>query len=294
MLGSPLFFGFALFSLIGSKLADWYGRKPITICSYLGVLLFTTGLLLSENIDLTSGLMFALGTTIPGIIAVSYVYTSELLSLEQQYTFDRLWVFFDGFANIIAVLGYMFITNNYYFIVSAQASLALIATLLLLGVPESPLWLNRVNRNDDAKANFKVIMEQHAVQDHTELLEAVEGEKEQEAQQPSITNLLQHPDHSVNFFVMMYSFCAELFSFALIQFYIKYLPGELFTNALSMFVAGLLGAFASVVGLKKFGPVFQLSFNFGLAVVAGALIYAFGFTYIEWMPVFIFMTQFAL
>jgi intracellular septation protein A len=85
----------------------------------------------------------------------------------------------------------------------------------------------------------------------------------------------------------MLEFAAVFLSFALIQYYIKYLPGDVLTNALNMFIASSIGALTAVVMNKHLGVIFQLTLNFGLIVLFGILILLFGDQHQELMPVLV-------
>ena len=93
---------------------------------------------------------------------------------------------------------------------------------------------------------------------------------------------------------MVFDYVVVHLSFSLSQFYIKYLPGDVLANALSMFIASLLGALFAVVMNKHLGAIFQLTLNFGLVVLFGILILLFGDQYPELMPVLVFLTLFPL
>jgi MFS family permease len=116
MIGGSLFLGKALMSLAVMKLSDYFGRKPISLCSFLGLIIFQIGLILSTNYHLTVGLMFGLGCCISSTTCVSYIYVCELLSPSQFYTYNLVWVVSDGVCNCIAILSYMYIDNDYLWI----------------------------------------------------------------------------------------------------------------------------------------------------------------------------------
>ena len=97
-------------------------------------------ILLSTSLDITIGLLFLLGCTIPGIMAVGYLYACELLSPDQRRIFNLLYSFFETLTNVLAVLAYWLVDNNYFWISAVQFGLVIFTFLFLL-VPESPMWL---------------------------------------------------------------------------------------------------------------------------------------------------------
>jgi len=119
MLGSAFFIGWALFSLVSPPLADKYGRKPVLVINTVAALSFGTGILLSSSIDLTIGLLFCLGCTVPGFMSVGFLYAQEMMTLSQRKTFYLTYYLFDSAVNIVAVLAYWFIDNNYFWITAA-------------------------------------------------------------------------------------------------------------------------------------------------------------------------------
>jgi hypothetical protein len=76
--------------------------------------------------------MFGLGFSIIGILSFSYVYICEMLSPDQMFTFNLVWPMMDGVANSVAVICYMYVANNYFYITAVQFSLAIISLILVI------------------------------------------------------------------------------------------------------------------------------------------------------------------
>ena len=60
----------------------------------------------------------------------------------------------DGVINSTAILCYMFVDNNYFINTAAQFSLVVIALIMLVNVPESPLWLIKSGKQLEAKESL--------------------------------------------------------------------------------------------------------------------------------------------
>jgi MFS family permease len=116
MLGSALFVGWSLFSLVSPPLADKFGRKPVLIVNAVAFVVSGTAILLSHSLNLTIGLLFCIGCTIPGFMNVGFLYAQELLSPNQRNAFNCTYAVYDSSANILAVLAYWFFDNNYFWI----------------------------------------------------------------------------------------------------------------------------------------------------------------------------------
>ena len=79
MIGSVYFIGWTLAAFILPRQADIYGRRVVFWGSMIGHLLIYISIMLSNSLNLTLVLMFALGIFSCGRAAVGFLYMSELL-----------------------------------------------------------------------------------------------------------------------------------------------------------------------------------------------------------------------
>ena len=115
-LGISFFIGWAVFSLVSPPLADKYGRKSVLLINASVFLALSLAILLSKSLNVTIGLLFCLGCTIPGFMSVGYLYACEMLSPSQRNVFNLVYCFYETMINIIAILTYWFLDNNYFWI----------------------------------------------------------------------------------------------------------------------------------------------------------------------------------
>lgn len=95
----------------------------------------------------------------------------------------------------------------------------------------------------------------------------------------------------VNLLIMCFNWSAALFSYHLLFFYVKYLPGDLYENSLMQSVSVMVGGWLSVILMQQMGVINSFSILYGLSLIGSSMIYAFGEKYIEWMPMFVLFTQ---
>lgn len=147
MIGSAVFIGWALMTLVIPPMADKYGRRKIFIVTtaMIGVIMFL-GLYVSNNIYMTITLMFFAGMTCPGNTSVAFIYGCEFLTASQQNIFSTAVMFFDCLVFLQFTLYYWLVTNNYIYLTSFGLVLVIVGLVgAIFYMPESPLWLLKTN-----------------------------------------------------------------------------------------------------------------------------------------------------
>ena len=92
---------------------------------------------------------------------------------------------------------------------------------------------------------------------------------------------------------MLFSFFiwyAISFNAYLIGFYLKYFPGNLFTNSFSMAAADIAAAILSGFLIKWLRPKGAMLVAITLAII-GAFLYLFLFSYVVYVPIFIVLCR---
>ena len=77
----------------------------------------------------------------------------------------------------------------------------------------------------------------------------------------------------INLLVFVYLFTAASFDFYLINFYLKYIPGNVFTNTIVASVSSSIASFISGFIVTKLGSACSMSITFGLCAIAGIVLF---------------------
>ncbi|KAK5632517.1 hypothetical protein RRF57_008231 [Xylaria bambusicola] len=152
----------SLFALIASPLssvlADQIGRKPIIIAADA---LFVSGALVQALS--TSVCIMVLGRSIVGLAigAASFVtplYLAELAPTAHRGTVVTMNALAITFGQVVAyIVGWLFaeyggVTTGWRIMVGIGAAPAILQCVLLFIMPETPRWLVKANRSDEARA----------------------------------------------------------------------------------------------------------------------------------------------
>lgn len=76
-----------------------------------------------------------------------------------------------------------------------------------------------------------------------------------------------------NLLIFVYLFCAASFNYYLVNFYLKYIPGDIFANSIVASLAESTAHWLSGWIVIKIGPVNGICASFSLAGVAGAALW---------------------
>ena len=150
-------FGWSMACLFVPRLGDLYGRRlPFLISNGISLLAFL-GLMLSNNITLTTGLFFLLGTCTPGKSSIGYIYLLELIpSIWKTYVGTSL-LFADGSTMIFLSLYFRYINKNWLWLEIFAFFLMIISHIGLMLVPESPKYLYSYKKFSEAKKSINRI-----------------------------------------------------------------------------------------------------------------------------------------
>jgi MFS family permease len=170
LLGSAYFAGMALMMLFVTRLGDVLGRKWPTDISTLISVPITVGLLFSENLWLSIGLLFIFGATCPGREQVAFVYMCELVPEKSRNIIGSLLLFVDGTTVGILALYFRFVSKNWLYFMYGSILLNLIGSLgLLFMVPESPKYKHSKGLFREAKDLLGAFARVNGVKDEEKL-----------------------------------------------------------------------------------------------------------------------------
>ena len=83
-LGSSIFLGWMVASLVLPRISDLYGRKPVFFTSMLMHVFVTVGLMLSQDTKVTTFLLFLCGVVAVARWTTGFVWMMEFVSVEKQ------------------------------------------------------------------------------------------------------------------------------------------------------------------------------------------------------------------
>ena len=276
LMGTSMFVGYTASSIVLPRLADIYGRKVIFrgffIMHSLGVGLI---MFIPNYIAIYFGL-FLVGSASTLRSAIGYVYSLEFIETSKQNIASSIMKTIDVTIPIWLSLLYMYTSNEWrhYYLASFVIGLMVWASSFL--IPESPGFLIAQNRFDEAKnvisqisrVNGKkaphIIGKQYMFQQEIEILnsskfdednnnnEALKKEAEK-ALQKSISQHLKNPRTFRNIIILSGSWLTATFSYYMINFYIKYLPGSIYYNTIFCGIADTIGYFLTGILFQYVG-----------------------------------------
>jgi len=140
------------------KYADTNGRKPVLLVTYIAVVIISVGIIFSTSTLFTTFLLFFLGMTANGTCNVSFVMMIES-SVPEWRASAGSWLNVFGFAQPFFLGFYfMFVSNQYIFILIFALILAIAAVaLMVLVIEESPLYLMKKGEYERANTIMRKI-----------------------------------------------------------------------------------------------------------------------------------------
>jgi nitrate/nitrite transporter NarK len=102
---------------------------------------------------------------------------------------------------------------------------------------------------------------------------------------------LRSTDVLINLVTMCYNWAASLFSFNLLSFYVKYLPGDLYQNSIMLGLSTLVGGLLYVMLCQRYGTISSFTIVYTISLLGAILILLFGTSVESLMPVFVFCTR---
>lgn len=98
----------------------------------------------------------------------------------------------------------------------------------------------------------------------------------------------------VNLIVMAYMWACCSFSFYMIIFYLKYLPGDIYNNSLASGSADIIATLTAGYLYSKLGIKKAFTGLLALSVIGGVIIICIGDSATIWMPIFVVITKFGI
>ncbi|CUX36951.1 MULTISPECIES: MFS transporter [Agrobacterium] len=167
--GTAFFFGMLLGAAGFGRLADRYGRRRVLIVTVACDALFGVLSIFSPDFTILLILRFLTGAAVGGTLPVDYAMMAEFLPAKNR---GRWLVFLEGFwavgTLIVALAAWgaslAGVADAWRYIFAVTAFPAVLGLGLRFLVPESPLYLLRTGRSEEAKAvvNRMLVTNGHA------------------------------------------------------------------------------------------------------------------------------------
>ena len=148
---SALFLGMIPGSLIWGPISDRIGRKATCAWSFAGYGVFTLLSCFAPNFETLSVARFLSGLLFSGVFTVTFPYFEELLPVKVRGK-ATVYLAAGWPIGILAALGTAALIggHGWRWVIAASALASLWGIVLYKVVPESPYWLARRGRNEDA------------------------------------------------------------------------------------------------------------------------------------------------
>lgn len=171
LLASCVFIGMLVGGLIGGRLADTLGRKPVMLLSVTVFSLGSLGSALATGPEMFAATRILTGVGLTAATGVILVLVTELFPKSHR---GRVMAFVNGLASLgvilIAVIALVVIPLGAWRIVFVVGALGiLMVPIAFKFLPESPRWLASVGRFDDAERGIDAFESAYRSQ-HTEKL----------------------------------------------------------------------------------------------------------------------------
>jgi sugar porter (SP) family MFS transporter len=291
---TPLFHGFFIMSmalwgtvlgaLIGGELTEKYGRKKVLL--WIGILFAVSavGSALANNPYVFSFFRFMGGIGIGVSSVVAPIYISEISTAKTRGRLGALYQFNIVFGILVAFLSNYFLQgfggiNDWRWMLGVLAIPAIVYTIMVLGISESPRWLiTKKNKVDEAKS----IMQLMGVENLQEEVEIIITSNQEESSLSKEKSFFSGAHKKVIYLAFTIAFFNQ---FSGINFILYYAPEilekaglatkESLFNSVAIGSTNLIFTFVGVYLIDRLGRktlllIGSLGYIFSLSMVAYA------------------------
>eukprot|EP00347_Sterkiella_histriomuscorum_P007109 403350227 len=315
LMGTSIFVGYTISCFILPRMADTYGRKIIFRGFYvfhaigMAIILFVP-----HQLAIYIGLFFV-GSASTIRTSVGYVYGLEFIETSKQNLAGTLLKTIDVMTPILFSVLFMTITNNWRYYYYVGLGISIFAWLCSFTIPESPSLLISQHKFIEAREvikqialvngvknfQFKQLFQQEVdyliqskYQDdnnnNTTMNMTRNNENQQQrrnSQNKTVARYLRDRNIKRNLAILSGCWMASTFSYYLVLFYMKYLPGNIFENTIFCSSADTAGYLFTGILFQYVGGRKSLIISFSLAAISSFCIVNLRY-YPSLVPIFLF------
>ena len=166
--GTLFFVGMLIGAFVFGRLADRIGRRPVLMIAILIDAAFGIASAFSNSFEMLLALRLLTGIGVGGTLPVDYTMMAEFLPARRR---GRWLVLLESFwavgTILLAILAYFAVAygNTAWQVIFFVTGIpAIIGVALRFYIPESPLYLNRAGRVEEARAVLRRVAEVNGVQ----------------------------------------------------------------------------------------------------------------------------------
>lgn len=156
LIGSSALIGLFLGSLILGWVSDYYGRKKIFMCNFVLIAVASFLQLFVQTPEQLFVLRILIGIGLGGDYSVGHTMLAEFLPRKHRGailgSFSVIWTFGYVGASFLGMFFHSALADSWRWLLVSAVPLALFVIIYRLGSPESPRWLLRQGRIEEAKA----------------------------------------------------------------------------------------------------------------------------------------------
>ncbi|KAL0880251.1 hypothetical protein ABMA27_002708 [Loxostege sticticalis] len=259
-------FGTLVGSVCFGMAADRFGRrKPLLI---IVIIQLATGIVAAFAPDYWSFtvLRFLLGTSIGGIIVVSFTMVTECVGTLDRDTVSALYqAFFNLGHLLLPVFGYFLRDYNKFQLAISLSTVILLSYFVL--ITESPRWLIAVRKLDQAVEILERIAKMNGrptenIKSDIYMYQSVAVEDNNQ-KKGNVLDLVRTPNLRKNTIAMAINWLSYGYCFYGLSQYVSQLSGNIFINVAGCAAITLLGTLTSLLLLKMLGrKTIVIVFNF--------------------------------
>lgn len=239
LFGSSFFIGLVIGSFIVPRLSDLYGRKKMVIFGSTSHFIASMMVLITHSFGLSIAMIFIMGFSMGGRALTGFVFMSEHMKTKHVARVTSLYFFMDSSSIFWAALYFKYVSRDWRLIFGFPSVILIFFIYAYSQQEETPKFFYGQGKYNEARKVLTSIGRTNGVlradQEYQKTFR-IEYDKMtksgQENQVPdlSIRAFLKESVNVKNsaIFIIMSITCS--FSYYLINFYIKYLPGDIYTN----------------------------------------------------------------
>ena len=150
MIGSAYFIGWLVALVFIPRLADLFGRKVLFRIGMVIQLSAYSTIMYSNSLNVLIGSLFVFGMCATARISVGFIYLMEFLPQNYHATTATVIFLAEACLSVIGAIYFTFVSNYWLWLVLGGWILQLYGTCTSFLIPESPKFLLKTGKMDEA------------------------------------------------------------------------------------------------------------------------------------------------